>query len=587
APYLPFLSPTSPALLVEIMADSAAALDVEIDRATRAMQAIGPLSEILFTKDPAQQSALWDVRKGLFTSAGAHRKKGSAMLTEDVAVPIHRLADAVDDLRALLDAHGYSDAIIFGHALAGNLHFQMAENFAEPGATERFGKFNDALADLVSLRYEGSLKAEHGTGRAIAPYVEAEWGVRAYQIMRQVKALIEPENLLNPGVILNDDRTVHLKNLKSMTPVDALVDMCIECGFCEKVCPSTGLTFTPRQRIAVARERARLRLSGEDDSALLGMDREYVVAALDTCAACNLCSTVCPVGIETGALVIGERGARRQGEHSVASLAATNSDIIETVVSLAAGAGSLAHIVLGDTIAKTFFGAVTTASFGLVPNGTALRRSPGAPKFTARPTPPSRGTVVYFPSCAARMFGAARTRLGLVPVTEAMVTLIARAGFTPLVPDNIVGQCCGQPFASKGFPEEAEKIGRKLGDALKAKSSRAGAIVTDASTCALHMRHSGLGPAPQDSVAFLLDLLPHLKIARKLSVVAVHHNCSAQRLKEQAAMESLAAACAGKIAPLNSVACCGFAGDKGLFTPELNAHALRHVKDDIPKGCTL
>jgi D-lactate dehydrogenase len=74
---------------------------------------------------------------------------------------------------------------------------------------------------------------------------------------------------------------------------------------------------------------------------------------------------------------------------------------------------------------------------------------------------------------------------------------------------------------------------------------------------------------------------------RKLAVVAVHHNCSAQRLAEQPMTEAIAGACADDIAVLSSMSCCGYAGDKGLFFPELNAHATRFVRSEIPANCTL
>ena len=70
-------------------------------------------------------------------------------------------------------------------------------------------------------------------------------------------------------------------------------------------------------------------------------------------------------------------------------------------------------------------------------------------------------------------------------------------------------------------------------------------------------------------------------------MVAVHHNCSAQRLKEPPATETIAQAAARQVHVLSSFQCCGYAGDKGLFVPELNAHATRFVKSEIPEGCTL
>src|SRR5690606_29347290 len=276
--------------------------DREVAKAVELLTRHGAL-HVDFSTDEHRSHALWDIRKGFFASAGAMRPKGSIMLTEDVAAPIERLADFVVDLRAMLDEQGYPDAVIFGHALAGNLHFQMGDDFSQPEAAAKFAVFSAALSDLVSVRYGGSLKAEHGTGRAIAPFVEAEWGTAAYAIMHRIKALFDPEGLLNPGVLLNPDPDIHIKNLKLMPLADEIVDLCIECGFCEPACPATHLTLSPRQRIAVTRERARLRRSGEDPERLQQLDDGFQYAGLNTCAAGNVCSMRCPVGIETGTMV--------------------------------------------------------------------------------------------------------------------------------------------------------------------------------------------------------------------------------------------------------------------------------------------
>lgn len=587
APYLPFLTKTSPAVLVEIMSDSAEGLVGEIDKATRAMAALGPLSEILFTTDPGEQNALWDIRKGLFASAGASRDKGTSMLTEDVAVPIDRLPEVVGRLRRLLDDHGYQDAIIFGHALAGNLHFQMAENFSRPGAAEKFDTFCGALADLIAVEFGGSLKAEHGTGRAVAPYVELEWGRKAYAIMERVKALFDPESRLNPGIILNQDNQIHVKNLKSMGEADDLIDLCIECGFCEPACPSAGLTLTPRQRIAVTREQARLEKVGGAMDLTQALADGFVHAGMDTCAACNLCSLSCPVGIETGTMILGKRAEKRgKTADRVAALAASATGAIETGFGLAAGAQALARGAIGNRAVDSVSGALNSWSKGKLPRpGRSMRPGPGRPRHIE--TTATRGRVLYFPACASRMFGPPKTDLGLLPVTEAMVALLARAGYQPVVPEKLSGACCGQPFQSKGFPQEAQKLGRKLDEKLEtARGPGVVASVTDMSTCALHIHNDG--GDMRDSAEFLVAMvLPHLEITRRLKTIAVHHNCSAQRMAEQRHTEALARAVARNVAVLTSVTCCGFAGDKGLYTPELNAHALRFAKNDIPDGCML
>lgn len=602
SPLLPWLTDTSPAVLIDVTAPDATTLDLEV-RKTAALLARHGATQIELSTDEARSQALWDIRKGFFASGGATRPKGTTMLTEDVAAPIERLAEFVIDMRQLLDDHGYADAIIFGHALAGNLHFQMSDDFAQPEAAGKFDRFSKALSDLVSVQYGGSLKAEHGTGRAIAPFVEAEWGSRAYALMHAIKALFDPEGLLNPGVLLNADPDIHIKNLKIMPLADELVDMCIECGFCEPACPSQHMTLSPRQRIAVTRERERLRRSGEDPERLKRLDADFQYAGLDTCAACNLCSLRCPVGIETGTMIIGQREARRSGTaRAVAGFAAGQRGSIEAVMRGGLAVADLARSILpAQALAATTETARRLTGGRLPRVSPALRSGPGAPnavpnrqdpRRTGFPVPiaqSGRPSIVYFPSCATRMFGAPETNLDLLPAPDAMLRLLERAGFDVVMPEHLNGQCCGQPFQSKGFLEQAASVGGALRRELSALSDAGRlSVVTDASTCAKHLREFP-GDAPVlDSSQFLAShILPRLAITQKLPVVAVHHNCSAQRLAEQPLTETIASACADRLAVLSSVTCCGYAGDKGLFVPELNAHASRYAKQDIPADCML
>ena len=602
APLLPWLTDNSPAVLIDVTAPDAATLATEIAKAQELLARQGA-THIDLSTDEHRSHALWDIRKGFFTSAGAARPKGTIMLTEDVAAPIEKLADFVVDLRTMLDDHGYTDAVIFGHALAGNLHFQMGDDFSKPGAAEKFDLFNQQLSTLVSGRYGGSLKAEHGTGRAIAPFVEAEWGSAAYAIMHRIKALFDPERLLNPGVLLNDDPKIHVKNLKVMPLADETVDLCIECGFCEPACPSHHLTLTPRQRIAVTRERERMRRTGEDPLRLARFDADFQYAGMDTCAACNLCALRCPVGIETGTLILKERARRRGGTaHTVARFAADHRGSIESAMRGGVALADAARTIIPAGAIEALTETARRLTNKRLPRvSRALHHGPGAPRArdtrqdprkTGFPVPITqsiRPSVVYFPACPSRMFGAPKTEHALLDTPAAMIALLDRAGFDVIVPEHLNGQCCGQPFLSKGFPEEANKVGAALQTELSILSDKGRLkIVTDASTCAKHLKEVPGDASVADSAHFLLaEVLPRLTITQKLPNVAVHHNCSAQRLAEQPATEAIARACAEDIAVLSSVTCCGYAGDKGLFTPELNAHATRRVGLDLPPNCTL
>lgn len=593
APFRPVLTDTSPAVLVEIVAETAEALDAAIAGAGETLEGLGegaPLSQVEFSRDPDIQAALWDVRKGLIPAAGGMRPAGTSMLTEDVAVPIDRLADAVGDLRALLDRHGYTEAIIFGHALAGNLHFQMAEDFARPGAAETFDAFNNDLAQMVSVDYAGSLKAEHGTGRAISAFVEKEWGEAAYQVMRRIKDLFDPEGLLNPGVLLNSDAKAHAHDLKPMPVTDTAMDLCIECGFCEPACPSAGLTLSPRQRIVLAREIERLERTGDDPARLADFERSYAYAGLDTCAACNLCAQRCPVGIETGTNMIAKRGEAHSGfAKGMANTLAGHTGLVETGLKLGLGAAATARSVLGngtvDSINKT---ARKLTGDRLPMTSPSVWPGPGRPgRARKQETAAPRGRIVYFPSCPSRMFAEPRTPDDLLPLPEAMTALLRRAGFEVILPTKS-GLCCGRAFSSQGYADAAETVRTRWHTEMRALS-RDGElpIVADTSSCVVgSAKQEGLPLDLADSAEFLAaEVLPHLEVTARLPVLAVHHNCSAQRMAEQKATEAVAKACADDIAVLTSVTCCGYAGDRGMAVPELNTHALRFAGQDLPEGC--
>ncbi|MGV3489818.1 MAG: FAD-binding and (Fe-S)-binding domain-containing protein [Devosia sp.] len=588
APYQRFFTETSPAMLVDVTAESPEELAREVALATAILAEEGATDIDFADGDGERAHLLWDMRKGFIPMFGATRPKGTTMLTEDVAGPVERLADFVIDMRKLLDEYGYYDGVLFGHALAGNLHFQMAADFANPEEVDRFDRFSVALGELVSVQYGGSLKAEHGTGRAIASFVELEWGSAAYRVMHRIKALFDPEGLLNPGVLLNADPQVHVHDLKHMPLADEIVDMCIECGFCEPACPSHHMTMSPRQRIVVTREKARLKRTGEDPKRLAEMEELFEYAGLATCAAGNVCALRCPVGIETGSMVIGERARRRtDSQRRVAHHVGSHTVALERGMGLGVATQAFSRTIIGNGATDAIAGLARKVTGGAIPRvSPALRPGPGAPKVASAGTGEK---VVYFPSCATRMFGAQTAENGLMPTTDAMVQLLQRAGYDPVVPDHATGECCGQPFLSKGFPEEAERVGSATRAEIDRLSGGGACVaVTDASTCAKHMREHPGETAVADSAEFLLaQVLPQLTITKKLPAVAVHHNCSAQRLKEQAAINTLAAAIADKVVVLDAISCCGYAGDKGLFIPELNEHATRFGKAQIPADCEM
>ena len=227
-----------------------------------------------FTSDPVQVGKYWAMRSGIFPAVGGTREIGTTCLIEDIAFPIEHLAEATLDLQRLFREHHYPDAVIYGHALEGNYHFILNQRFDTPEAVAQYDKMMHAVVDLVVGKYHGSLKAEHGTGRNMAPFVRREWGDEAYALMREVKTLFDPDNIMNPGVIFNEDEHSYLEHIKPLPEVNVLIDRCIECGFCEVNCVSCGFALSSRQRIVVQRELHRLQHSENHADRLIAKQLE-------------------------------------------------------------------------------------------------------------------------------------------------------------------------------------------------------------------------------------------------------------------------------------------------------------------------
>jgi D-lactate dehydrogenase len=346
--YLASIPGEACALLVEITSPSKESLEHHTESIINSLGDAVTLTGIQFTSVPAEYEKLWKIRKGLFPSVGAMRKPGTTVIIEDVAFPLDKLAAATSDLQKILSVHGYSDAVIFGHALEGNLHFVFSQDFNSPDETARYAAMMADVAEMVVGRYDGSLKAEHGTGRNMAPFVEMEWGKEAYSIMKEIKHLFDPLGILNPGVILNNDSSVHLKNLKPVPLSSEISDKCTECGFCETSCVSAGLTLTPRQRIVVHRELSALTRSGEMPHLRAELMKTFDYEFNQTCATDGLCSIACPVKIDCGKLVKSFRNENATSR--MAAKIASNMRLVTAVGRFTLSAVDFFHRVLGSSL---------------------------------------------------------------------------------------------------------------------------------------------------------------------------------------------------------------------------------------------
>jgi D-lactate dehydrogenase len=585
------------ALLAEFRGADDAALAAAVRRAEEALAGFPLLAPVVFTTDPAERDAHWHLRKGLFPAVGGLRASGTAVLIEDVVVPVERLAEAIGDLQALFARHGFPEAVIFGHARDGNLHFVFCQDFSRPETSARYGAFMRELVDLLVGKYDGALKAEHGAGRNMAPFVRDEWGEAAYTLMKRIKRLLDPDGILNPGVMLNDDPGVHLKALKPLPTISPTADRCMECGFCEPRCPSRTLTLSPRQRIVVTREMTRLARLGTPAARAvrdsLAADFEYEGAR--TCAGDSMCKTSCPVKIDTGALVKEMKAAARSpATRGMARLAARRFGAVAAGARLSLWAVALVRSVPGGARVLD----VVTAPLHRVAPLLVPRLRPGMDLPAAAPplAVPSARTngasrVVYFPSCLTRILGA-RPGEAAVPMARAMLDVLEGQGFSVVHPGGVGALCCGMPFASKYFPEAARHAAARAAEALWA-ASREGEdpVVTDASPCAgtlqelaaAHLAATGRRLRMLDFPAFWASEVLSSRPAprRRPGTAVLHPTCTLVKTGGLDDLLRVARAHSEAVVVPPGAECCGFAGDRGFLVPELTASATVREAADV------
>lgn len=596
-------------LLIESRASDLETLNQQCKTVMETIERYVVKESIAFTQEASVVESLWAIRKGLFPAVGAVREVGTTVIIEDVAFPVEHLAAGVHDLQLLFDQFKYHEAIIFGHALDGNLHFVFTQSFESEDEITRYSDFMDALTQLVAIKHSGSLKAEHGTGRNMAPYVELEWGKSGYALMQQIKAIFDPTGLLNPGVIINDNAKAHIQNLKPMPQADDLIDRCIECGFCEPVCPSRTLTLSPRQRIVLYREIKRSEKTA-DTAYTDALTKTFQYQGIDTCAATGLCVQRCPVGINTGDLIKKLRSEKYQQFKPIARWTANHFSTTNKLLNLGLKVNQVAQKTLGagrldkisQSIAKLSAHKVQRWSPD-VPTANNYKLRSSVPKNIDTGTIKTSDAVikknsndkkvVYLASCASRSMGQQIDNKDQRSLPEVTYSLLMKAGFEIIIPNSINELCCGQPHDSKGFSDIAKMKSNQLEAALwEASEQGRWPVLMDTSPCVKRSieqfsQDISLKMSIFEPSQFVIDhLLEHLTISPLQETVMLHITCSTRRMALDKQMLQLAQQCATEVIVPEHIECCGWAGDKGFTTPELNTAALLPLKSQVPEHCT-
>jgi len=546
------------------------------------LETLPTLAAPVFTDREEEYTPYWTMRSGIFPTVGSTRPTGTTCIIEDVAFQLNDLPQAIADLREVLVAHGYGDAILYGHALEGNFHFILNQFFDTQEEIERYDGLMKAVADLVVDKYDGSLKAEHGTGRNMAPFVLQEWGVKAWQVMKDTKELFDPEGILNPGVIFNDDPDCHLQHLKALPATHPLIDKCIECGFCEINCVSSGFTLSARQRIVVQREIQRLQQTGEDDTVLQTLIKEYDYAGDRTCAGDGLCAVACPVGINTGEyihVIRHEKVRNSRAAITAGAFTAAHFRHFSTGLRGLLFTANAVRTLTGDTLMGGF-----TKGLRYISGNTIPLWSPALPKAAPRTivqTFTSDLKVVYFPSCLNQMMGVSKGDPDTVSLMQKTVGLLNKAGYEVIFPEQRKQLCCGTIWDSKGMPDIADQKADELGKALlKASNNGAYPVLCDQSPCLHRMRKTLEGMQLYEPVEFIEKfLIDKLEFQPTDEPVTVFATCSTRKMQLEPLVVRLAKRCSTRVMVPAGLACCGFAGDKGFTVPDLNAHGLRKLRE--------
>lgn len=639
------------ALLLRVTGAGQEDLDANVNRLTDVLRGFSTLKgadgdAFIFSSDPAVAGKYWAIRSGIFPSVGGMRREGTTCLIEDIAFHIEDLPDATVDLSALLDRHGYDDSCIYGHALEGNFHFIINQSFDSEAEVRRYEAMIRDVAEMVVGKYDGSLKAEHGTGRNMAPFVKYEWGEKAFGVMQRVKELFDPHGLLNPGVIFNDDPECFLKNFKALPVLKPWADdskavepelaeiykklnKCIECGFCEVNCLSCGFTLSSRTRIATQREITSLRElpdpTASEQTRLRTLEKEYSYSGEQTCAGDGLCSTSCPMGINVADLTHQLRRVNMPAGsfgHGFWNFVAGHYAGVKSGLRGALRMATAGETVLGDlamsglcrwlhnairiplwtpatpeayNIPKSLRALVSSAAVGhdgastvYAATGPArlesLSKRPDSQSSEAATGMPTVCKVVYFPSCINQMMGLPKHHHAVdKPLVEEMVSLLGKAGYEVIFPENMSSLCCGTIWESKGMPEIADRKTAELEEALwQASEQGRYPVLCDQSPCLHRMKHKINKMRLYEPAEFILGFLAdRLDFHQTDTPVAIHLTCSMRLMHKTGKMLELARMCSTNVLVPEGVGCCGFAGDKGMTHPELNKYALRKLKDQV------
>lgn len=554
--------------------------------------------------NPAEMNLVWGMRKaGLSLLTGRKGAAKPVAFIEDAAVRPAQLPAYVAGLDAIMRPLNL-EVCYYGHAATGLLHVRPVLDLHTAGDLRKYRVVADQVSALVR-QFKGSLAAEHGVGMARTEYMADQVGDELLGVMRQIKQLFDPKNLLNPGKIFSDgrfkiDNHLRVESEASLrlpfTPTLAFafkdesfvgnLEQCNGCGGCRKDAPTMCPTFlaTGEEYMSTRGRanaiRAALELRFQDDP----LRSAELDAALSNCLSCKACTVECPSNVNLALLKAELTHARHERDGlPLREWILSNVDLLGRLGCLMPGIAnasidspmlrSLMRKTLGLTdkrplphyakqrFDRWFRGRASSVGRDAVEPQRATNGS-----TASRPT--NRGDVILWDDTFVR-YHEPHIGIAAVKVLEAL-------GFSvSLVRGR---KCCGRPAFSQGNLEDAREMGQHNLDLIRASHSTARILFLEPSCYSMFVEdYRELKLPDTDPIAkrchlfeqFVEELLEKepdaLRFNDHSGHVAIHAHCHAKSLVKTGFMARLAGRLPGRSATLLDTGCCGMAGAFGAL----------------------
>ena len=377
-------------------------------------------------------------------------------------------------------------------------------------------------------------------------------------------------------------------------------------------------------RIAVQREIRELEATGKNPERLATLKKQYKYYGDQTCATDGLCSTSCPMKINTGELthLIRQMDMNKNPMgYKVGEFAANHMAGIKSGLRVVLDVAHLGHVTLGSTLMSQVCRGMN--KMGMPLWTTAMPKKKRQPKksdltqfiieksIPHKEEPHSPLKVVYFPSCINQTMGQSKQGGKIHDLVDEVIQLMAKAGYEVIFPEGMERMCCGQIWESKGMLDIADRKSAELEQALWKASEQGKYPVLCAQSPCLHRMKKVMGEREQSDAridfAERESIRPQGKVMKKMKLyepaefimkylvprldfhptdrhIALHLTCSTREMGVADDLIALAKMCSRNVFLPEGVGCCGFAGDRGFTFPELNKYGLRKLRPQIEKN---